>query len=116
MNTEKRKFSQLYQRIYDVVRRIPSGHVATYGQIANLAGLPGQARLVGYALHSSPDHLVLPWHRVINARGTISLSEMEASYHEQRALLQSEGIIFTNDRIDLQRFRWNPDMDGNALD
>ncbi|MEM7387659.1 MAG: MGMT family protein, partial [Verrucomicrobiota bacterium] len=61
-----------YQSIYDMVTRIPEGKVATYGQIATLAGLPGHARQVGYALHRTPAHLDLPWHRVVNAKGEVS--------------------------------------------
>ena len=62
-----------YARIYEVVRRIPEGRVATYGQVAALADLPGHARQVGYALHALPEGGNVPWHRVINARGAISL-------------------------------------------
>ncbi len=65
--------SPTYARIYAVVRRIPRGRVATYGQIAELAGLPGHARQVGYALHALPDGTAVPWHRVLNARGALSL-------------------------------------------
>ena len=62
-----------YSRIYAVVRRIPRGRVATYGQVAELAGLPGHARQVGYALHALPRGTTVPWHRVLNARGALSL-------------------------------------------
>ena len=61
-----------YARIYAVIRRIPFGKVATYGQVAELAGLPGHARQVGYALHALPSATAVPWHRVINAAGTVS--------------------------------------------
>ncbi len=65
--------SSSYQRIYAVVRRVPKGQVATYGQVAALAGLPGNARLVGYAMHALPSHTKVPWHRVINAKGEVSV-------------------------------------------
>lgn len=95
-----------HARILAVVRRIPRGRVSTYGWIAELAGFPRQPRLVGYALHQSPDHTV-PWHRVVNARGEISLRTGGESHQRQRALLEEEGISFsTTSRIDLSRFGW----------
>ena len=108
--TEKQP-NQLYQQIYNVIRQIPHGYVATYGQIARLAGLLGQARMVGYALHRTPDGLDLPWHRVINSRGTISFPPTEVSYDVQRGLLESEGIVFNGEYIDLNRYQWNPEID-----
>ncbi len=98
-----------YQRIYDVVERIPRGRVATYGQVAVLAGLPGHARQVGYALHRTPDERDLPWQRVINARGEVS-SRAEPMFEGiQRDLLEAEGIVFDlRGRVDLDRYRWEP--------
>ena len=94
--------------IYQVVARIPCGKVATYGQIADLAGYPGRARQVGYALAGMPEELDLPWHRVINTRGRIS-PRTHSKWHElQYELLESEGIVFENGRIDLDRYRWRP--------
>ena len=94
-----------YQRIYAVVRRIPRGRVATYGQVAELAGLEGRARQVGYALHNSPPGL--PWHRVINAQGTISARASSDWGELQRHLLEAEGVEFDRTgRVDLKRFRW----------
>ena len=97
-------------RIYAVVSRIPRGRVATYGQIARLAGIPSQARLVGYALAALPDRSRLPWHRVINAKGGISLrSEEGPASMVQRIRLRREGIRFDDrDRVSLRRFRWKP--------
>jgi len=77
-----------YARIYSVVRRIPRGRVATYGQIARLAGLPGQARQVGYALHAMATERPVPWHRVINARGEISRRSHPGSDEAQRQFLE----------------------------
>ena len=104
--------SSSYQRIYRVVRRIPRGRVATYGQVAELAGLAGHARQVGYALHALDDGAsegkAVPWHRVINARGRISLSGNYAG-EIQRQLLESEGVVLdARERVDLKRFRWKP--------
>jgi methylated-DNA-protein-cysteine methyltransferase related protein len=94
-------------RIYSVVRRIPRGRVATYGQVAELAGLPGQARQVGYALHALPMGSRVPWHRVINAAGAVSLRAAPGDEVTQRQLLESEGIVFdARGRVPLARVRW----------
>lgn len=97
-------------KIVAVIRRIPRGKVATYGQIAKQAGLPGRARLVGRVLKEQPATSKLPWHRVVNARGEISYaSSRESADHLQRLLLEAEGIEFHGPgRIDLARYRWNP--------
>ena len=97
----------LREQIYEVVRRIPAGKVATYGQVATLAGARGHARQVGYALHGLPDGADVPWHRVINARGQISLRSSPGSGADQKMLLEAEGVEFDHlERIDLSRFRW----------
>ena len=96
-----------YQAIYAVVRRIPYGRVSSYGRVATLAGLPGQARLVGYALHAlrTTDGPEVPWWRVINHQGFISNAyEPEL----QRARLEAEGVVVSEaHRVDLGRFLWN---------
>ncbi len=99
-----------YQEIYAVVSRIPAGRVATYGQVAGLAGLPGHARQVGYALSALSDHSGVPWHRVVNARGMISPRSVDNSMElVQRLLLEGEGVSFNGDgRISLARFQWRP--------
>jgi methylated-DNA-protein-cysteine methyltransferase-like protein len=99
-----------WRRFYEVVREIPEGRVATYGQVAALAGFAGHARQVGYALHALPeDHDDVPWQRVINAKGEVS-PRSEPEYEGlQRAMLEAEGVRFdTRDRVDLERFRWEP--------
>jgi len=100
----------LYERIYDVVRRVPKGRVATYGAIARAVGMPRGARQVGYAMAAlgrgapRPD---VPWHRIVNARGESSIGE------EQIARLRAEGIQFGPEgRIDLDRFGWAEEEDG----
>ena len=97
-----------YERIYAVVRRIPRGRVATYGQVAALAGLPRHARLVGYALHALPTGSALPWHRVINAQGMISLRRSGPGGDVlQRVRLEEEGVEFdARGRVRLSRFGW----------
>jgi methylated-DNA-protein-cysteine methyltransferase-like protein len=98
--------SELYEKIYTVIRKIPRGKVATYGQIAKLAGMGSHARLVGYALHAlTPDKRV-PWHRVVGAGGKISLGG--EGYSIQRKLLETEGVEFTaGGKIPLSQFGWS---------
>jgi methylated-DNA-protein-cysteine methyltransferase related protein len=97
----------LYSRITKVVCRIPKGRVATYGQIARLAGMPGHGRLVGYALHRLPEGSPAPWHRVVNRLGRISLPPEPFEGSLQRRLLESEGVHFdAEDAIPLKRFQW----------
>jgi len=99
-----------YRRIYRVVRRIPRGKVATYGQIALLAGIPRQPRQVGYALHALPGRSDVPWQRVINARGEVSKRSAPGTEGLQRAALESEGVVFDErGRVDLARYQWRPD-------
>jgi methylated-DNA-protein-cysteine methyltransferase-like protein len=99
----------VYQRIYAVIRRIPAGRVATYGQVADLVLLPGHARQVGYALSALPDQNDVPWHRVVNAKGQVSTRSEVGHGAVQRALLEAEGVHFDEeDRIDLTRHRWRP--------
>jgi methylated-DNA-protein-cysteine methyltransferase-like protein len=82
--------------------------VATYGQVAALAGLPGQARQVGYAMAALEVDSGVPWHRVINARGAISLPPADHSALIQRARLEAEGVVFEDDRVSLDRWQWRP--------
>ncbi len=99
-----------HRAIYAVVSRIPAGRVATYGQVARLAGMPGHARLVGYALHALPDNTRVPWHRVVNATGRIS-PRSSGSDHDvlQRVMLRREGIrLRPTGVIPLDRFQWRP--------
>ena len=106
-----RQPSDSYQQIYAVVQEIPMGRVATYGQVAAVAGLAGHARQVGYALHSLPEGTDVPWHRVINARGEVSPRSEGGWEHYQRHLLEEEGVCFNDTgRVDLKRFRWEPSL------
>ncbi len=98
-----------WERVWAVVRRIPPGRVATYGQVAALAGLGHQARQVGYALHALPAEGFAPWHRVVNARGAISLPPGGGADVTQRLRLEREGVRFdARGRIDLERYGWRP--------
>lgn len=98
--------SASYEKIYSTVKRIPRGQVATYGQIAELSGIPRQARRIGYALSALDDGSVVPWQRVINSKGEIS----ERPFADlQQTLLKKEGVVFSKEgRIDLTRFQWKP--------
>ena len=92
-----------------MVSRVPKGRVATYGQVAMLAGLPRQARFVGYALHALPTDSDVPWHRVVNAAGRISLRADALGHDELQAqLLRREGVRFVNGTIPLGQYLWNP--------
>ncbi len=97
----------LYERIYAIVRQIPEGRVATYGQVATIVG-GCSARMVGYAMAAlkSGDHPDVPWQRVINRQGKISIHDPFGKYH-QRQLLEGEGVYFNSrDQIDFKEFGW----------
>jgi methylated-DNA-protein-cysteine methyltransferase-like protein len=97
-----------FKDVVRIIRKIPRGRVATYGQIAALAGSPRAARQVVRILHSSSETEKLPWHRVVNAKGGISLAPGRG-YELQKALLEKEGVAFgIGDRIDFDRFLWTP--------
>lgn len=110
-----------YQQIYAVVRKIPRGKVLTYGQVAELAGLYGKARLAGYALFRVELESDIPWQRVVNIKGEISYSEARGGGdYLQKTLLEQEGIEFKQEnsptdklcqRIDMKKHRWQPPMD-----
>ncbi len=97
--------------IYYVIAGVPHGKVATYGQIAELAGLGRGARQVGRALKNLPPDSELPWHRIVNSRGAISLPPTSDGFKLQKEKLQQEGIVFKKDRIDLKIHGWNPGSD-----
>ena len=102
--------AEFCERVWTTVKRIPRGKVATYGQIAALIGMSRHARQVGYALAATPENRQIPWHRVINAQGRVSmrLKHWESGSDElQRILLEAEGVTFdSTGRVDLKRFRW----------
>jgi len=98
-----------YEDIYGVIRDIPKGRVATYGQIAELAGIAGQPRRVGYALSALKPDSGVPWHRVINANGEISERSNPKVETLQRRMLEREGIVFSREgKVSLTRFQWRP--------
>ncbi|MFW9856522.1 MAG: MGMT family protein [Candidatus Thorarchaeota archaeon] len=96
------------QQVKNLIKKIPAGFVATYGQIATYAGNPRGSRQVAWILHSSSRKDGLPWHRVINSKGRISLPHMHG-YEEQKAMLEAEGIVFSEKgRIDFKKYLWKP--------
>lgn len=98
----------LFQNILNIIQDIPIGKVATYGQIAMMAGTQNP-RLVGFALASLKEDTIIPWFRVINSKGKISFSEESDGFKIQYSLLQNEGIIFdAKNRINLEQFGWKP--------
>ncbi len=103
-----------YQQIWQTVQLIPQGKVACYGQIADLAGLPGRARLVGKALGKVPSEgwqgKLVPWFRVINSQGKISFPQGSDSFDKQRQHLQDEQVVVIGSRVKLKDFQWQPDL------
>ncbi len=94
-----------FEKIYEVVKSIPKGRVATYGQVALLAGNPRWARVVGYALHVNPEPGIIPCHRVVNREGRVAPGFAFGGEDVQRQLLESEGIVFESDgKIDLEKY------------
>jgi methylated-DNA-protein-cysteine methyltransferase-like protein len=98
-----------YPRVYEVVARIPRGRVATYGQVAGLAGIPNAPRVAGYALHALPPGSPVPWHRVVAAGGRLSLGKLDPSGAlTQRLRLEHEGARFDGARCGMERHSWRP--------
>lgn len=95
-----------YEKIYDVVRQIPKGTVATYGQVAELAGNKRWARVVGYALHVNPDPEGIPCYRVVNREGRLSDAFAFGGVNQQKELLEADGIEVVDNHVDLKRYQW----------
>ncbi len=100
-----------FRRVWHVAEAIPEGCVASYSQVAKLAGLNGGARRVGGALAKAPDRSRLPWHRILKADGKIALPAGSAGRREQIRRLEDEGVLIENGRVDMKKFQWQPDMD-----
>ncbi|WP_428603536.1 MGMT family protein [Sedimenticola sp.] len=99
-----------YQRIWRTVQIIPEGRVASYGQVADLAGLPGRARLVGRALGEVPDDMAVPWYRVLRSDGRIAFPAGSPQAERQKQRLQEEEVVVLNNRVKLREFGWRPDL------
>ncbi len=98
-------------RIWETVREIPAGRVASYGQIAEIAGLPRGARQVGHALRNLPDESDVPWFRVIRASGAIAFECGSRAHRAQKRRLEREGVVVIRGRVDMQKYRWRPQLD-----
>ncbi|NOR36159.1 MAG: cysteine methyltransferase [Woeseiaceae bacterium] len=98
-------------RIWETIAEIPKGCVASYGQIADIAGIPRGARQVGYALRHLPDGHGVPWHRVLQASGKIALEKGSRAYKEQSKRLMMEDVAVMAGKVDMKKYRWQPDLD-----
>ncbi len=99
------------RRIRETILEIPRGSVANYGQVAEIAGIPRGARQVGYALRHSPQDLALPWHRVITASGKSAFDPHTRAFRTQRDRLAGEGVVMLKGKVDMKKYRWQPDLD-----
>ena len=99
------------RRIWETIADIPRGRVANYGQVAEIAGIPRGARQVGYALRHTPDGLDLPWHRVVQSSGKSAFDPDSRAFRRQRDSLADEGVVMLNGRIDMAKYRWQPNLD-----
>lgn len=104
--TDARNGMTFAEKVYETVKRIPRGTVATYGQIAFMCGHAGAARAVGNALHVNPEPVVVPCHRVVNASGKLAPWFAFGGLNAQKRLLESEGVVVTDDAVDLKKFQW----------
>ena len=110
-NTAQKPDRDWAKAVWKVVQDIPEGNVLTYGEVARLSGNPRYARRVSQALRWAPKGMALPWHRVINAQGKISIPEDSPGHKVQKDLLKSEGVVFLKGRIDLDRFGYQGALD-----
>ena len=99
------------RRIWETIADIPAGNVANYGQVAEIAGIPRGARQVAYALRHSPPELELPWHRVIRSSGRSAFDPNSSAFRRQRDRLAEEGVVMLNGKVDMGKYRWQPDLD-----
>lgn len=105
-----------FEKVYSVVKDIPKGKVATYGQIAKILNAPRFSQVVGFALHSNPDQATIPCHRVVNREGKICTGFAFGGKDAQRKLLESEGVKVDKDGIvDLKKYLWRPEVDNDPM-
>lgn len=101
---------QNYERIWTTVNAIPAGQVSSYGQIADFAGLPGRARLVGKSLGQIPKGRQVNWHRVLRSNGQLAFVKGSEQAVRQTGLLQEENVVVLNNRVNMKEFNWQPDL------
>lgn len=111
IDANKTDQTSFHKNVWKVVSEIPPGHVLTYGEVARLSGMPRQARRVSQAMRRAPRKMALPWHRVVNSQGKISLPEQSPGALEQKDRLEKEGVVFLNGQIDLGRFGYRGAVD-----
>lgn len=109
MHSKLATMSEHYPKIWRTLTLVPVGRVISYGKLADLAGLPGRARLVSKALKAAPAENSLPWHRVINSQGKISFPTDSPLFQQQKALLQEENVPVIGNKVDKSCF-WEPDL------
>ena len=109
--TKSSEFDNWVKGVWQVVGGIPRGHVLTYGEVARLAGMSRAARRVSQAMRRAPRGMKLPWHRVINAQGRISFPQDSSGHQRQKEMLEQEGVVFLNGKIDLERFGYQGAVD-----
>jgi len=104
--------SDSYRKIWEQAALIPARQVASYGQIAKQAGLPPRAaRMVARAVGAAPSEMQLPWYRIVNAQGKISIPRSSPGFERQQEKLREEGVEIEDGRLDMDRYRWNPTLD-----
>lgn len=101
---------QKAERIWKTVCRVPAGRVSSYGFIADLAGLPGRARLVGSIMQYAPDEMQVPWYRILKSNGQLAFVTGSKQAEKQKGLLQEEGVVVLNNRVKLKDFGWHPTL------
>ena len=102
---------QRLKRLWSTIADIPPGSVASYGQVAEIAGIPRGARQTAYALRHAPAEMNLPWFRVVQVSGKLAFEPGSAAFKRQAGLLAEDGVVLLNGRIDMKKYRWQPDLD-----
>ncbi len=115
MANKNKKNEDFFNQVYDIVKNIPYGKVTTYGRIAQHIGLISSARMVGWALNAVAGRTDIPCHRVVNRNGELSGKMYFATPYLMRELLESEGIEFINEAVDLEKFLWEPEKNSTTL-
>ena len=111
MTTSRDDTLQRLKRIWATIGDIPRGKVANYGQIAEIAGIRRGARQVGFALRRLPEGSDVPWHRVLQSSGHIAFPEGSDGFNEQKKRLMIEGVTVSRGKVDMRKYRWQPDLD-----
>jgi|GEM_PF-754076 len=111
VGTIVKEYNKRYERIWKTILCVPTGKVASYGQIASLSGLPGRARMVGKCIGEAPSTMPLPWYRILRSNGQLAFKEQSDAASRQRQHLLTEGIVVNNNRVCLNKYQWQPNLD-----